>query len=97
MVEAVVAVIVRQAWDLGPFAGELEYLHLDTSLLEQQNTKKLYGTKNNCVHQQLGQILDPKDTKRSKYQLLLLRGLEQKLRVGCKSRVLHMTPALNST
>ena len=49
------------------------------------------------VHQQLGQILDPKDTKRSKYQLLLLRGLEQKLRVGCKSRVLHMTPALNST
>ena len=54
VVEAVVAVIVRQAWDLGPFAAELQYLHLDTPLLEQQNTKKLYVTKNNCVHPQLG-------------------------------------------
>ena len=34
---------MRQAWDLGPFAAELQYLHLDTPLLEQQNTKKLYG------------------------------------------------------
>ena len=75
MVEAVVAVVVRQAWDLGPFAAELQYLHLDTPLLEQQNTKKLYVTKNNCVHLQLGKILDPKDTKRSK--LPVLRVLEQ--------------------
>ena len=66
MVEAVVAVIVRQAWDLGPFAGELEYLHLDTSLLEQQNTKKLYGTKNNCMHVQLGQIMDKRYKKTQK-------------------------------
>ena len=36
----------------------LQCLHLDTPLLEQQDTKKLYGTKNNCVHVQLGQILD---------------------------------------
>ena len=53
-------------WDLGPFAAALQCLHLDTPLLEQQNTKKLPGTKNNCMHAQLGQILDPKDTKRPK-------------------------------
>ena len=53
-------------WDLGPFAEVLQCLHLDTPLLEQQNTKKLYGTKNNCVHAPVGQILDPKDTKRPK-------------------------------
>ena len=53
-------------WDLGPFAEVLQCLHLDTPLLQKQNTKKLYGTKNNCVHAQLGQILDPKDTKRPK-------------------------------
>ena len=41
----------------------LQCLHLDTPLLQQQNTKKLYGTKNNCVHVQLGQILEPKDTE----------------------------------
>ena len=51
---------------LGPFAGVLQCLYLDTPLLQQQNTKKLYGTKNNCVHVHLWQILDPKDTKRPK-------------------------------
>ena len=45
-------------WDLGLFAAVLQCLHLDTPLLEQQNTKKLDGTKNNCMHMQLGQILD---------------------------------------
>ena len=44
----------------------LQSLHLDTPLLEQQNTKELYGTKHNRMHVQLGQILDPKDTKRPK-------------------------------
>ena len=34
---------VSQAWDLGPFAAALQ------CLLKQQNTKKLYGTKNHCV------------------------------------------------
>ena len=53
-------------WDLGPFAAVLQCLHLDTPLLKQQNTKRLYGTKTNCVHAQLGQILDPKDSKRPK-------------------------------
>ena len=52
---------VETSWDLGPFAAVL-----DTPLLKQQNTKKLYGTKNNCVHAQLGQILDPKRYKRPK-------------------------------
>ena len=68
-----------------------------TPLLKQQNSKKLHGTKNNCVHAQLGQILDPKDTKRPKNnnnnQWPLLRSLEQKLGVGSKStETLHTAP-----
>ena len=51
---------------LGPFAAMLQSLHLDTPLLEQQNTKKLYGTTNNCMHAQWGQILAPKETKKKK-------------------------------
>ena len=57
---------MKLAWDLGPFAAVPPCLHLDTPLLEQQNTEKLSGTKNISVHAQLGQILDPKDTKRLK-------------------------------
>ena len=53
-------------------------LHLDTPLLEQQNTKKLYGTKNNCLHAQLRQILDKKYKETKKTQLPLLKSLEQK-------------------
>ena len=36
-----------------------------THILKQHNMKKLYGTKNNCIHMQLGQILDKryKETK----------------------------------
>lgn len=36
--------LLRQAgtWDPGSFAAELQSLHLDTPLLEQQNAKKLY-------------------------------------------------------
>ena len=33
--------------DLGPFAAMLQCLHLDTPLLEQKNTKKLYVIKKN--------------------------------------------------
>ena len=50
-------------WDRlgpGPFAAVLQSLHLDTPLLKLQNTKKLYRTKNNWLHVQVGQILDPK-------------------------------------
>ena len=42
---------VSQAWDLGPFAAVLQ------CLLKQQNTKKLYGTKNRCMPVQLGASL----------------------------------------
>ena len=52
--------IVRQAWELGPFEAVLQNLHPGTPLPEQQNTKKLHGAKNNCAHVQLGQILNQK-------------------------------------
>ena len=34
---------------LGHFDAVLQGFHLDTPLLQQQNTEKPYGTKNNCV------------------------------------------------
>ena len=45
---------------LGPGAlcGSTAMLIPGHTFLEQQNTKKLYGTKMNHVHSQLGQILD---------------------------------------
>ena len=50
-------------WDPLP-----QCLHLDTPLLKQQGTKKLYRTKNNCTSGKLGQILDKwyKETKKPK-------------------------------
>ena len=46
---------MSQAGTWGPL---LQCLHLDTPLLQQQNTKRLKETKNNCVHAQVGQIMD---------------------------------------
>ena len=86
-------------WDLGPFAAVLQCLHLDTPLLGQQNTKKLYGTKNNCMYAQLFVANSGpqryKETK--KPQLPLLKSLEKKQGVGSKSWVLRMPPAHNTT
>ena len=78
---------LRQCWDLGSFAAILQSLHLDTPLFQLQNTKKLYGTKNYCVHAQLGQIPDQKIRKS---QLPFLKRWKQKLGIGSKNRVLHM-------
>ena len=48
---------LRWAWDPGPLAAVLQCWYLDKPLLlKLQNTKKLYGTENNCVRGQLGQI-----------------------------------------
>ena len=91
-------------WDqtdrLGPETLDplLLCLYLDTCLLEQQNTKKLWGTKNNCVHEQWGQIyLGPQDIKRPKTQLPFLKSWEQKSRMlGVNKEYctcpLHSTP-----
>ena len=53
---------MRQAgnWDS---VALLQILPLDTPLLYLQNTKKLYGIKNNCMREQLEQILDQKIQK----------------------------------
>ena len=70
----------------------LQCLHLDKCLLKLQITKKLYGTKNNCVHAQFRQIMDKRQKKKNKKkkqknkrtQLLLLKSWEQKPGVGSK-------------
>ena len=71
----------------------LQCLHLDTPLLKQQNTKKL--TKNNCVH--LGQILDPKDTKRPKSSSATFE--EPGAKTGCweQKHSTELPPAHNTT
>ena len=85
-------------WDLGPFAAVLLCLHLDTPLLERQDTKKLCGTKNNCGQVQLGQIPHPKDTKRPKIPTASFEEPEEQEQVvGSKSRVLSMPPAHSPT
>ena len=61
---------LRQAGARDPL---LQRLHLDKHLLQQQNTKKLQGSKNNCVHVQKDQ-----KTKRPKTQLPLLKSRQQK-------------------
>ena len=40
-----VLLAVSLAWDLGPFAARPQCLHLDTGLLQQQNTKELWDSK----------------------------------------------------
>lgn len=49
--------VLRQAgtWDPWP-----QCLHLEEHLLRQQNTKKLQATKNYCVCEHSGQIMDNK-------------------------------------
>ena len=87
---------IETGWD-----PRLQCLYLDTPLLQQQHTKQLYGAKNNCVHAQLGQILDPKDTKRQKIQLPLLQSLE--LKQSVRSKILreplahHITQGVGKT
>ena len=76
-------------WALGPFAVMLQCLHLDTPLLEQQNTKKLYGTKNNCAFS-LRANSGQKMQRDQKNQLLLLKLLEQKQ--VTEQAPLHRTP-----
>ena len=59
-------------WDLRPLATQ--------PFLEQKNTKKLHGTKINCMHAQLGKFWT-KDTKRLKNPNATFEeagGLEQK-------------------
>ena len=53
-------------WDLALCATVQQSLHLDTPLLEIQNTEKLHRTENNSVCVQLGQILDQKIQKDKK-------------------------------
>ena len=98
------------SWDLGPFAAVLQCLHLDKPLLQQQSTKKLYGTKNNCVYVQLGQILDQKIQRRKTKQkknkkqqqqkknpTAISEEPEAKLGAGSERRVQYMPFALTTT
>ena len=62
-------------WDLGPFAAVLAPGQTSP---QATDAKTLWGTKNNCVHVQLGQILDKKLQKDQKAQLPLLNSWERK-------------------
>ena len=76
----------------GTWDALLPCLHLDTHFLQQQNTKKLSGTKHNCMHVQLGQILDKRYKKTHTQKNPFLKSQEQKLR-ACP---LHSTPPNSS-
>ena len=74
----------------GPFSAVLQCLYLDTPPLQQQNTKKVYATKSNCVPALLGQILDPEDTKRSKNPTATFE--EPGAKIGYGTWPLHTAP-----
>ena len=76
--------------ELGPSAAVLQCLRLNPPLLEQQNTKRLHETKNDCVKVQLGQILD-KGYKETKIPSCHFG------RTWSKRRGLHRPPAHNTT
>ena len=84
--------LCQSVWDrLG--AGTWDpVLHRDTPLLELQDTKKLYGTRNNCVHVQLGQILDQKIQRKKKTQPTAISEEPRAKILGVwpQSRVLYM-------
>ena len=72
---------LRQAGTWNPL---LRCLHMDKRLLKQQNTKKLYGTKNSCVHMQLGQIMDNKIQRDQKNPTATSE--EQGEQTGCREQ-----------
>ena len=83
--------------DLGPSASVLQCLYLGKCLLDQQNTKKPYWTKNSCLHAAVLANSVLKDTKSPKNpKLPLLKNQEQKPDIGSKSRVLYTPHALNT-
>ena len=81
---------LRQA---GTWDPSLQCLHQHKRLLQQQNTKKLNGTKNNCVHGRLGQIMDNKIQKDPKNPTAASE--EAGAKPGCW--VPRVPPALNTT
>lgn len=86
-------------WD--PLLQVLQCLLLNKPLLQQRNTKKPHGTKNNCMPVQLGQILDKrhkktKNNNKNNNQTKPTATSEElsKHNVGSKTRVLHMPSAV---
>ena len=67
----------EMGWDLEPFAARLQCLHLDTPLLEQQDTKKLDVTRNDRACP-VGANSEQKTQKDQNTQLTPLKRLRQK-------------------
>ena len=54
------------AWGLGPLADVAAVVYTWTNISQVTEIKKPQGTKNNCVHAQLGQIMDNEIGKKKK-------------------------------
>ena len=94
---------MRWACNQRPFAAVLQSLHLDTPLLELQNTKKLCGTKNNSMHAAVGIHFGPKiqRPKNKKIKIptkpvAISEDLEHKTVLGAKAMHWACTPALST-
>ena len=74
----------------------LQCMVLEKALLEHQNTKKLYGTENNCMRVQLEQMLD-EDTKKNQKTYLPLWSQQQNQVLGAKAGYCVCLSKLNST
>ena len=74
----------------------LQCLHLNTPLLEWQNTGKLRGTRNGCVHVQFGQILNPRDTERPENTGAPFEEHGTKARCWEAGKLLRMSPVYST-
>ena len=85
--------VLRQTgtWDLGSFVAVLHPGQTDASPSKKKKKKhKLYGSKNSCLHVQLGQIMDKSIKKDQKPNCHFWRARS-------KNRVLHMPLAHTTT
>lgn len=82
--------ILDSNFEAGTWDPLLWSLHLDKHLLQQQHTKKLQGTKTNCMHEQVGQIVNNKKQKGQKLNSYFW-GIQR------NSKVLHTIPVHSTT
>ena len=68
-----------------------------THLSLQQNTKKLYGTKNKCMHRGLEQILDKRYRETKKPNCHFWRAWNRNRVLGTKAGYWACPPELNTT
>ena len=83
------------AWGLGPLADMAAVVYIWTNISQVTEIKKPQGTKNNCVHAQLGQIMDNEIGTKKKKKGSMATSEKLTANAGCWEQ--SNTPAHNTT